>query len=380
MKIAIDARFFGTGTGIGRYVEQLVLNLEKIVEEIGQSGGSLKNQYFILINQENKDKYQPNNLNFKKIIVDIPWYGLAEQIKIPRILNKIKPNLVHFPHFNVPLFCKYPFIVSIHDLILTKYPSQRASTLSPLKYFLKNLFYRLVIKRAIQKSHAIITMADFTKNEIVDKFKVAEKKVKVVYEGVTKLEDNNVEIDFKKYGIEKKFVLYVGNAYPHKNLEFLIQAFSDFKEDYQLVLIGKRDYFYQRLAKLIQDLGLEKKVILTGYISDEKLAEFYKNAQAYIFPSLSEGFGLPPLEALQFKLPVLSSNYSCLPEILEDAVLYFNPQDQADFLEKLNKIINDQELRGKLIINSQKLFLKYDWQKTAKETLKIYSSIFQKDN
>jgi len=379
MKIVIDARFFGTGTGIGRYVEQLILNLEKI---------DLRNKYFILINQRNKDKYQPSNLNFKKIIVNIPWYGLAEQIKIPLVLNKIKPDLVHFPHFNVPFFCKYPFVVSIHDLILTKYPSQRATTLSPLKYFLKNLLYKIIIRRAVKESQTVITMANFTKEEIVREFKLVEtqsvasvQKIKVIYEGVTKLEYNDAEVDFKKHlrlpmgtRINKKFVLYVGNAYPHKNLEFMVRAFKNFQQDCQLVLIGRKDYFYQRLEKLIQDLNLNQRIILTGHIADEKLGAFYRNTQAYIFPSLCEGFGLPPLEALQFEIPVLSSNFSCLPEILEDSALYFDPTNKDDFLKKLNQILWDENLRNELISNSKKILLKYNWQKTAEKTLKIYTS------
>jgi len=380
MKIVIDARFFGTGTGIGRYVEQLILNLEKI---------DLRNKYFILINQRNKDKYQPSNLNFKKIIVNIPWYGLAEQIKIPLVLNKIKPDLVHFPHFNVPFFCKYPFVVSIHDLILTKYPSQRATTLSPLKYFLKNLLYKIIIRRAVKESQTVITMANFTKEEIVREFKLVEtqsvasvQKIKVIYEGVTKLEHNDAEVDFKKHlhlpmgtRINKKFVLYVGNAYPHKNLEFMVRAFKNFQQDCQLVLIGRKDYFYQRLEKLIQDLNLNQRIILTGHIADEKLGAFYRNTQAYIFPSLCEGFGLPPLEALQFEIPVLSSNFSCLPEILEDSALYFDPTNKDDFLKKLNQILWDENLRNELISNSKKILLKYNWQKTAEKTLKIYTSL-----
>ena len=143
MRIAIDARFFGTGTGIGRYIEQLILNLEKIDQE---------NEYFILINKENEVKYQAQELNFKKVVVDIPWYGLEEQIKLPKVLKNLKVDLVHFPHFNVPFFYNQPFIVSIHDLILTKYPSQRATTLSPVKYSFKNFLYRMIIKHAINKA------------------------------------------------------------------------------------------------------------------------------------------------------------------------------------------------------------------------------------
>jgi glycosyltransferase involved in cell wall biosynthesis len=370
MRIAIDARFLGTGTGIGRYVEQLILNLEKIVEE---------DEYFILISKENKAKYQPLKPNFKKVVVDIPWYGLEEQIKLPKILKNLKVDLVHFPHFNVPFFYNDPFVVSIHDLILTKYPSQRATTLSPLKYFFKNILYQVVIKHAVQRARAVITMAEFTKKEIINKFKIVETQgiasVRVIYEGVTELRKNDMKFDLEKYGINKDFILYVGNAYPHKNLEFLIQAWTKVKKDYQLVLIGKKDYFYKRLEELVKNLNLEDKVILTGYLSDQELAFFYEQARAYVFPSLCEGFGLPPLEAMQFSLPVLTSNTSCLPEILGDSVLYFYPKDQDDLIEKINEIMDNKELREKLIINSQKLLLKYDWALMARETLKIYKDL-----
>ncbi|MCD4705391.1 glycosyltransferase family 4 protein [bacterium] len=373
MKIVIDARFLGTGTGIGRYVEQLILNLEKI---------DLENEYFILINQANKEKYRPARSNFKKIIVDIPWYGLMEQIKIPLVLKKIKPDLVHFPHFNVPFFYNQPFVVSIHDLILTKYPSPRATTLSPIKYFFKNLFYRIIINHAVQKSQVVITMANFTRNEIINEFHLGEtqkQKIRVIYEGVTKLKENCVDVNlwdhaclFGRQGINQKFVLYLGNAYPHKNLEFLIKAWQNFKKDYQLVLIGKKDYFYQNLEKKIKELGLEKKVILTGFVPDEKLGVFYQQAQAYVFPSLCEGFGLPPLEALNFKLPVLVSNNSCLPEILQDSALYFNPQKEDDFLEKLNSILFNDDLREDLISNSEKILSKYSWFKMARKIKDLY--------
>jgi glycosyltransferase involved in cell wall biosynthesis len=388
MRIAIDARFLGTGTGIGRYVEQLILNLEKIdLSPQGSANGASgipfasqtrfagENEYFILINKDNEAKYQPLESNFKKVVVNIPWYGLEEQIKLPKILKNLRVDLVHFPHFNVPFFYNQPFVISIHDLILTKYPSQRATTLSPLKYFFKNILYQIVIKHAVQKAQVVITMAEFTKKEIIEKFQVPESKVRVIYEGVTKFEDNDSKVDLEKYGINKNFILYVGNAYPHKNLEFLIKTWSDFKKDYQLVLVGKKDYFYERLGELIKSLNLENKIILTGYISDQELVSFYQQAQAYVFPSLCEGFGLPPLEAMQFSLPALVSNASCLPEILKNSVLYFCPQDQDDFLEKIDKIIEDEELRKELIINSQKLLLKYNWMIMAREILNIYKEL-----
>ena len=366
LKIIIDARFMGTATGIGRYISELVLNLEKIDH---------KNDYYILINEENKDKYNPGNNNFHKIVVSIPWYGLKEQIQIPKILNKIKPDLVHFPHFNVPIFLKFPFVVTIHDLILTRYPSQRATTLSPIKYFLKNVLYRIVISHAVKSSKKIITVSEFTKKDIVEFFKINGDKIFVTYEGVSRalVGDNENSDVLSKLNIKKDFLLYVGNAYPHKNLEFLISSFNKFSnlENYELVLVGQEDYFYKRLKQFVIDNNF-KNIIFAGFVDDENLSILYKKCSVYVFPSLCEGFGLPALEAIKNGAVVLSSNYSCLPEILKDCAIYFDPKNQNDFVEKLNKILTDNNLKEDLKLKSQELLKNYNWEKMAKQTLEIY--------
>lgn len=367
LKILIDARFLGTSTGIGRYVSELVIGLEKIDKE---------NKYYVLINHENENKYNPSNSNFEKIIVDIPWYGLKEQFEISKILNKIKPDLVHFPHFNIPFFCRYSFVVTIHDLILTRYPSQRATTLSPLKYFIKNLFYRIIINRAVKKSKKIITVSEFTKNDIVKYFRVNDSKIIVTYEGVSDTlikNENNASSILEKLNIENKFLLYVGNAYPHKNLEFLINAFSKYHDKgLKLVLVGHEDYFYKRLKQFAIDNDF-KSVIFAGYVRDEDLSYLYQKCEAYVFPSLCEGFGLPPLEAMQNNAVVLSSNYSCLPEILKDCAIYFDPKNEEDFVDKLQIILNDQGLRNHLRTDTKQLLGVYSWEKMVEETLEVYN-------
>lgn len=367
MRILIDARFLGTATGIGRYVNELVIGLEKIDKE---------NKYYILINYENSSKYSPVNSNFEKVVIDVAWYGIKEQFEIPKILNKIKPDLVHFPHFNIPFFCRFPFVVTIHDLILTKYPSQRATTLSPLKYFIKNLFYRIIINHAVKKSKKIITVSEFTKNDIVKYFRVNESKIIVIYEGVSDAlikNENNPSGILQKLNIDNKFLLYVGNAYPHKNLEFLINAFNKYNDkELKLVLLGHEDYFYKRLKQFVIDNDF-KNVIFAGYVSDKDLSSLYQKCEAYIFPSLCEGFGLPPLEAMQNGAVVLSSNYSCLPEILKDSVIYFDPKNEEDFVDKLQIILNDQDLRNCLRKDTKQLLGGYSWKKMVEETLEVYN-------
>jgi len=181
---------------------------------------------------------------------------------------------------------------------------------------------------------------------------------------------------------KKPYLLYVGNAYPHKNLERLILAFKKLiKEglDYQLVLVGGEDYFYKKLKKHLNHFNqaerstINQKIIFPGFVSDKELGELYKSASLYIFPSLSEGFGLPPLEAMARGVPVVSSNATCLPEILGDAVIYFDPLDINDMAKQIKKALLGENLRKKLIKKGLEQIKKYSWKKMARETLAFYS-------
>jgi len=180
MRIGIDARFYGPKQkGLGRYVQKLVNNLEKIDDS---------NQYIIFLRRENWNEYQPTNSNFKKVLANYSWYGLKEQIFLPFKIKKQKIDLMHFPHFNVPLFYKKPFVLTIHDLILKRFPTRRASTLGPIKYWLKNIAYEAVIKSALQRAEKIIAVSEYTKQDILKYFDVDSDKIKVIYEGSPNVE------------------------------------------------------------------------------------------------------------------------------------------------------------------------------------------------
>jgi glycosyltransferase involved in cell wall biosynthesis len=379
-RIGIDARFYGpVGKGLGRYVQEIVDNIVRIDKD---------NEYIIFLKKDNYSLLDvSNNFNVEKVLVDIDCYSWKEQILLPYHIWRKKLDLVHFSHFNVPLLVFNSFIVTIHDLILTEFKTNRATTRHPLVYALKNLAYRLTIKRALKRSRKILTVSNFTKNDIVKKFNIPSDKIKVIYEGVTNLfsrddslfsEKTDSEKILDKYKIEKDFLLYVGNSYPHKNLEFLIESFAEFykkNKSLSLVLVGGGDYFYKRLKKFSDKIFSseeESPVIFTDYVPDKDLDILYQEALLYVFPSLYEGFGLPPLEAMAKDCPVLSSNRASMPEILGEAALYFDPSDQADFLNKLNIIISDDNLRSDIIRKGREQYKKYNWWDCAFETWKIY--------
>lgn len=366
-RIGIDARFYGPlGKGLGRYTQEIVDNIIKFDQA---------NEYVIFLRWENFNDFQGHGARVKKVQTDIRWYSLAEQLILPFYLWREKLDLMHFPHFNVPIFCPIKFVVTIHDLILIKFPTSRATTLGPTLYKIKNLVYKIVISLAIKRARKILTVSEFTKNDIIRQFKVESQKIIVTYEGVAEL----LKTPFIKGGrgdfISHPYLLYVGNAYPHKNLEGLIRVFARInksKPGLKLVLVGKEDYFYNSLKQYAKSFSAN--IIFPGYVPDRELAEFYQNALVYVFPSFYEGFGLPPLEAMAHGLAVVSSNKTCLPEILSSAAMYFNPADETDMKHKIEQALSDEKLRAELINRGYEQIKKYSWKNCAEETLGVYKN------
>lgn len=399
MRIGIDARFYGPiGKGLGRYTQEVVDNIIKITSADSPLKTQANFDFVVFLSPENFDEFECEFPNVKKVLLDIRWYSWQEQILMPFYLWREHLDLIHFPHFNVPLFSPGKLVVTIHDLILTHFPTLRATTLSPVIYRLKNLAYRLVIFSAIKRAKKIITVSQFTKDDLINKFKVAPEKIVVTYEGVANLAKGrdslfvaklDSEETLEQYHISQKFLLYVGNAYPHKNLEALLRAFAKLlskRPELRLVLVGKDDYFYSRVRDYARSLNLWQKeninspVIFPGYVPDAQLEILYSQAGAYIFPSLYEGFGLPPLEAMARACPVLSSNRTSLPEVLGEAALYFDPENESDMIEKMTLILDQVDLRKSLVSRGLEQVKKYSWWQCAKETLSVYQAVLKPKN
>lgn len=343
MKIVIDGRMINE-SGIGRYIRNLISNLQ-IIDK--------KNEYFIL-NLE--------NANFK-------WYGISEQIKLLGLLKDLKPDLVHFPHFNVPLLYGGKFIVTIHDLIHQHFSMRRASTHGFVVYKLKQLGYKKVFQNAVKKSEKILTPSNFVKDQLTKIWKADPGKIIVTPEAV----DNKLSKIKVTKKIDFPYIFYVGNAHPHKNVEGLIKIFLKLKEEYKtlkLILAGADHYFWQRIKQMHRD----ENIVYTGKISDEELVNYYKNAKCFVMPSLEEGFGIPLLEAMACKCPVVSSNKGSLPEVGGNAALYFDPANPYDMLQKISQVLDDEKLRQDLIKKGLIRVKLFSWKKLAEQTLEVYEN------
>lgn len=371
MRIGIDARFLGDEGGIARYVKRLVENLERIDH---------KNEYVIFLRRKNWEMYHPSRSNFTKQLADIQWYGLKEQILMPLIIWRAHVDIMHFPHWNIPLLCNAPFVVTIHDLILLHFPSTRATTRSRLTYFFKHACYRAILIRAVCASKHILAPSAFTKQDILQTFRVSPEKITITHEGVdaphADVAPEKSRAILNKFGIQEPYVLYVGVAYPHKNIEWLIEAVSAYNIKHatklQTVLVGAHNYFYERIKQTNANHIRENQIVLTGFVPDHDISVLFKHACAYVFPSLYEGFGLPPLQACAYGIPVLSSNKTSMPEILGNAAFYFDPANIDDFCAKLNTVLNDEKTRSQLIQNGLTRYQQFSWKKMAEKSLPIY--------
>ncbi|MFH1145724.1 MAG: glycosyltransferase family 1 protein [bacterium] len=368
MRIGIDARMYDEG-GVGRYIKQIIAGLERL---------SSKDEFYVFVLPS--CQWHPTSARWHRVETNIRWYTIKEQMFLPFILFKYRLDIMHFPQYNVPLFYNRPFVITIHDVIEWERHSDRVTTLPVWWFWIKMKCMRLIWQSAVKRARKILTVSHWSKEKIADIFDVRDK-ITVTYLGVDQL------IASKRQRHPGNFLLYVGTAYPHKNLEFLVNNFRSLLTRFpylNLTLVGDFNFFYQRLEQYAVGLGLlichrpptpadNGMVCFTSKVSDDTLSQLYATALVFVMPSLEEGFGLPPVEALLAGCPVMSSNASCLPEILQNQALFFDPYSQQDFMVKFGNFLEGKQKYEQLAMESEAIFLsRFSWERCVSKTYEAY--------
>ncbi|MDO8512796.1 MAG: glycosyltransferase family 1 protein [bacterium] len=368
MRIGIDARALGWA-GLGRYSRNLLKNL------VTQAPRGME---FVVFAPHAFGREFSEMRGVKFVPVTASYYSVREQTIFLASLMQEKLDLMHFLHFNAPIFYRKPFVVTIHDLTRFFFPAQKH------KGHLHQWAYETVFRSAINNSSKIITVSEHTQIDLVRYFPKATNKTAVIHEGVDtamfskSITGPGAQERLRKLGVTKSYLLFVGVWMTHKNLPGLLQAFKKVRENGfagQLVITGKGQAHHVDVPELIKGEGMGDCVVLPGKVADEDLLCLFQNAELFIMPSLYEGFGLPALEALACGRPVVASSVSSLPEILGDAAVYFDPYSVDDMAEKISKLINDKQKQVELISLGTEQVKKFRWDKCAKETLEVYQGV-----
>jgi len=348
MILVIDTRMINA-SGIGRYLKNIIPFL-------------LKEYKLILLGDSTELQEYKKEKNIKIVSMATSIYSIKEQFELAQ---KIPPcDLFWSPHYNIPLL---PIkakkrLVTIHDV----YHLAFKDTLS----LSQKLYAKLLINQAVKKSDVILTVSNFSKNEII-KYTQTKKNIEVVYNGVDENLINNKKIDKENY------ILYVGNVKPHKNLVRALKAFKKIdNQNLIFKIVGKKDNFITKDTE-VEQLAIElgNRVEFTGYVEDSKLVELYKKAKIFLFPTLYEGFGIPPLEAQACGTPVICSNVASLPEVGGESVLYCDPCDINDIADKITLLLEDKSLQNELIQKGYENLKRFSWEKSAKKIIDIIEGI-----
>jgi glycosyltransferase involved in cell wall biosynthesis len=363
MKIVIDARESGTSTG--RYVDKLVEYLHKLKPE----------HHIIVLTKSHRSGFMKEIApTFETIESGFKEFTFGEQLGFNRQLKNLRAELVHFAMTQQPVLYKGRKVTTIHDLTTIRFinPAKNA-----LVFKLKQEVYKWVIKKVAATSSQLIVPSKFVKEDVAKFAGINPNKITVTYEAANKFTQAPAPIHQL---LNTKFIMYVGRPTPHKNLGRLIEAFQILRNQHPeliLALAGKTDSNYAAIKELVVRKKLDDSIVFTGFASEGQLRWMYENTAAYVFPSLSEGFGLPGLEAMAHGAPVVASDATSLPEIYGEAAHYFKPLDAQDMAVKIAAVINDSSLRQQLIARGYEQAAKYSWATMAEQTLAIYEKVLK---
>ncbi len=334
----------------------------------------------IIFTDTDKDlDFLKQNLNIKlRIIKRFSKYDLLiwEQILIPFFAKKENIDVLHGTKNSIPFLGKFKKIATIHDLAYYIMPE----TFS----FLQRIHLKLSCFIIKKKANIITAVSNNTKKDIIDILNIPEEKIKVIYNGinekffkrVNKKQINKVK---EKYNLPDKFILHVGTLQPRKNIKTIIESFFIAKKeiyDLKLVLIGRKGWYYKEILKYIKKFNLKNDILFLGFLNESELLAIYNMASIFIYLSNYDGFGLAPLEAMAAGIPTIVSNVSSLPEVVEDAAIKVNPKNAKEVAEKIILILKDKDLYKQLKKKGPQQALKFSWEKSALEYIKLYKQHF----
>ncbi len=377
-KIGLDCRLCGhKHAGLGRYIQNLALYLPFILPT------NYKLVYFFY----DKDQWQatiqaisnfqpPNNLKLKDLTekikpkyIPIKHYSLAEQTQLPKIFQQEKLDLIHVPHFNLPYFTKEKkIILTIHDLLWHEKKGLHMTTLPPWQYYFKYYAYRLLSNKVIHRANKIIVPSHTIEQTLLNFYPAVKDKITVIYNGVNKFKHIDAHHQFNQL-IPENFLLYVGSLYPHKNINLVLQALQK-NPQLNLVIVSARDAFWLQTLQQIKKLAISQQVTFLGPVTDRQLKSLYQRAAALIQPSLSEGFGLTGVEALECGTKLIASAIPIFQEVYGDAFIPFNPHSVTDFLLACQKAQTIDLNQYRKIAYKQAE--KYNWLKTSQQVCQLY--------
>jgi glycosyltransferase involved in cell wall biosynthesis len=367
MRIAIDARKL-RDFGIGTYIRNILIELSRLDRET---------EYVVLCRPDDVDSGDVLGRNFRMVPEAAPTYSIAEQFKIPLALARESIRMVHEPHYVLPPLVQCRSVVTIHDCIHLMFPEYLPNRLG--YYYAKASMWT-----ATRKADRILTVSEASKRDILRFFDVAPDRVSVIHNAIDErflapADAERMDLVRQRYQLDHPFVLYVGNIKPHKNIERLIAAFARARgqlgNDVKLIIVGDEISKYPGLRQSVHKHKLDKFVRFLGFQPMETLAAFYRLARAFVFPSLYEGFGLPPLEAMACGTPVITSNVSSLPEVAGGAALLVDPYDEEAIASAMVRAVTDETLRAELIEKGKQRARTFSWTQSVQRIHEIYMQV-----
>jgi glycosyltransferase involved in cell wall biosynthesis len=376
MKIGIDVRFaLKSRRGIGNYILQLVKHLAAIDSD---------NFYILYSDCDDELEVLPKQNNIALSVLKPKFYPAWEQFCLPLAASKDKLDILHCPANTAPIALNSSLVMTIHDVMYLKSYREVPKPIS-LYHKLTRLYYRAVVPLAARHASNVITVSEFSKMDIATHFPLYPKSSIVpTYQSIDERfkvldTDNAKRTVSNEFDIQNSYFLALGALDPRKNTELVIQVFAELKQhnciEGSLVITGVSSSHHKYFQDIAVKLGIGDDVILLGFTSVDQLVALYNGATLFLYPSLYEGFGIPPLESMACGTPVITSNLTSIPEIVEDAALLINPRDPEELKSAILKFINHPNLRSDYIDRGLKQVQKFSWYRMAKQTLDVYEKV-----